>query len=104
MCESPHLFSCTSVHTSYPQGAAQAYRLRGAELARYRQSSTIAIHSSTNDLWKTFLLRFASGFSRLPSPPTAMSPLDAFFLPRTHQCTSPAAQLHQSRSKMHLDR
>jgi hypothetical protein len=85
MRQSRHPFSCTSVHSSYPQNMAGAYRCVGAELARYRQPSTIAIHSSSNDLWKTFLLRFAPGFSRLPSPPTAKSPLDAIFsLPRTH--------------------
>jgi hypothetical protein len=30
--------------------------------------STRAIHKNDNDLWKTLLLRFVSGFSRLPSP------------------------------------
>jgi len=82
MRESRTAISCTSVHSSYPQSAVRAYRRWSAELARYRQSSTIAIHSSTNDLWKTFLLRFAPGFSRLPSPPTAMSPIDAIFFSR----------------------
>jgi hypothetical protein len=77
--KSRHQFSCTSVHTSYPQGVAGRYRCRSAELAGYRHSSTNAIHSSSNDLWKTFLLRFLSVFSRLPSLPTAMSPIDAIF-------------------------
>ena len=98
-----HAFSCTSVHSSYPQTSAGAYPRRSAELARYRQSSTMAIHSSSNDLWKTFLLRFAPGFSRLPSPPTAKSPLDAIFsLSRTHnaprqlRCSTRAARRRAS--------
>ena len=41
-----------------------------AELAGYRQYSTCAIHSNDNDLWKTFLLRFESAFSRFPFPTT----------------------------------
>jgi hypothetical protein len=59
--------SCTSVHSSYPQHPSGAYACVRAQLARYRQFSTSRIHSNDNDLWKTLLLRFVSGFSRLPS-------------------------------------
>lgn len=65
--------SCTSVHRRFPQGCPGPYSRLDADLARFRQSSTIAIHSNDNDLWKTFLLRFVSGFSRLPSPSTAVA-------------------------------
>jgi hypothetical protein len=59
--------SCTSVHSSYPQEPRSAYACTRAQLARYRHFSTSRIHSNDNDLWKTLLLRFVSGFSRLPS-------------------------------------
>lgn len=62
---------CTSVHTRFQQEAGEAYRRASAHLAHYRQLSTLAIHSNDNELWKTLLLRFESGFSTLRSPPIA---------------------------------
>jgi hypothetical protein len=65
--------SCTSVHNAFPQVDAGSYRRAQMHLARYRQYSTFAIHSSDNDLWKTLLLQFFSAFSRFPSLPLALS-------------------------------
>src|SRR6185312_1624737 len=80
--------SCTSVHTRFPQMLIEAYVWTDGDLARCRHLSTSAIHSNDNDLWKTSLLRFESGLSRLPSLPLATSP---------HQCTSVhRSQLHPS--------
>ena len=72
----------------------------GAHLARYRQFSTCAIHKNDNDLWKTFLLRFESGFSRLPSPPTAKSPTRSkncsFEIMHLVSCATPSEPLEDA--------
>lgn len=69
--------SCTSVHNRYPQPPRGAYHFAQSDLLSYRHQSTCAIHSNDNDLWKTFLLQFESGFSRLPSLPAITSSKDA---------------------------
>ena len=99
--------SCTSVHSSYPQEQNGAYACTRAKLARFRHFSTSRIHSSDNDLWKTFLLRFESWFSRLPSRSHRGRPFaGAARVFRNHfdQCISSAAQLPRALSKPRLAR
>jgi hypothetical protein len=94
--------SCTSVHTPYPQEWRGPYRCGCADLESCRQLSTRAIHSNTNDLWKTFLLRFDSGFSSMPSPRWF---LDAATAPNVRDpaqslsCISSAAPVPQNPSR-----
>jgi len=95
----PRANSCTSVHNRSPQVCDGAYPCRRAHLAGCRHFSTCAIHKNDNDLWKTFLLCFESGFSRLPPPPTAKSPTRSK-IAHLKSCISSAARLRLNRLKM----